>query len=240
MRISRLISATNWRYAIGEVVLIVVGVTIALAGTSWYEGRQERRDEILVLQQLRQTLSEDLVEIESNWERTRIRERNIAALLEHLESEKPYTNDLGAKFRSMFGWRIVRITTAPFEALKIQGYKSISNEGLRERLILLYEDQYAKLEYNSFLDRDFAIEKIQPYFFENFIVKSNQSINDDGDMLEWVPKDYDKVREESYVANLCRHRITNLRDFALHDYEITTIAIDEILDVIDKELAVAN
>ena len=32
MKASRLVSAPNWRYAVGEVVLIVVGVTIALAG----------------------------------------------------------------------------------------------------------------------------------------------------------------------------------------------------------------
>jgi len=238
MVFSRLISAPNWRYAVGEVVLIVVGVTIALAGTSWYEGRQERRDEILVLQQLRQTLSEDLVEIEANWERTRRRERNIMALLDHLETDRPYTDDLGSKFRSMFGWRIVRITTAPFEALKIQGYKAISNETLREKLIFFYEDHYAKLEYNSFLDRDFAIEKIQPYFFENFIVKTAPT--DDDDAQEWVPKDYDKVREESYVANLCRHRAGILRNFVLRDYKIATIAIHDILSEIDQELATAN
>ena len=63
MRVSRLVSAPNWHYAVGEIVLIVVGVTVALAATSWYEGQQEQRDEIVVLQQLRQTLSEDLQEI---------------------------------------------------------------------------------------------------------------------------------------------------------------------------------
>ena len=240
MAFSRLISAPNWRYAVGEVVLIVVGVTIALAGTSWYEGRQERRDEILVLQQLRQTLSEDLVEIESNWERTRRREQNLMALLDHLESDRPYTNDLGAKFRSMFGWRIVRITTAPFEALKIQGYKAISNEELRESLIFFYEDHYAKLEYNSFLDRDFAIEKIQPYFFENFIVKIELADDGGSDAQEWVPKDYDRVRQEAYVANLCRHRAGNLRDFVLRDYKIATTAIHDILSEIDQELDAVN
>ena len=77
MRVSRLVSAPNWRYAVGEIVLIVVGVTIALAGTSWYEGRQDRRDEIMVLQQLRQTLSEDLKDINITWEMTRQREQKI-------------------------------------------------------------------------------------------------------------------------------------------------------------------
>ena len=127
MRVSRLVSAPNWPYAVGEVVLIVVGITIALAATSWYEGRQERRDEILVLQQLRQTLSEDLQDINMTWEMTRQRERNITALLDHLESDRPYTVDLGVQFQSLLGWRVVRITTAPFEALKAQGYTVISN-----------------------------------------------------------------------------------------------------------------
>ena len=71
MRVSRLASAPNWRYAVGEVVLIVVGVSIALAATSRYEGRQERRDEILVLQQLRRTLSEDLQDMNLTWEMAR-------------------------------------------------------------------------------------------------------------------------------------------------------------------------
>ena len=159
MRMSQLVSAPNWRYAVGEVFLIVVGVTIALAGTSWYEGRQERRDESLVLQQLRQTLSEDLQYINDQWEITRQRERNIMALLEHLESDRPYTPELARYFQSLLGWRTVSIRTAPFEALKVQGYKPISNMMLRDKLISFYEDYYAKLEYGSFLDRDFAIEK---------------------------------------------------------------------------------
>ncbi len=162
MRVSRLVSAPNWRYAIGEIVLIFVGVTIALAATSWFEGRQDRRDELLILQQLRQTLSEDLKAINMTWEITRQRERNITALLDHLESDRPYTAELARNFQSLIGWRTVSIRTAPFEALKVQGYKTISSAILREKLISFYEDHYRKLEYSSFLDRDLALQKIQP------------------------------------------------------------------------------
>ena len=240
MRVSRLVSASNWRYAVGEGVLIVVGVTIALAATSWYEGQQERRDEILILQQLRQTLSEDLQEINMTWEMTRQRERNITALLDHLESDSPYTAELGVKFQSLLGWRIVRIKTAPFEALKVQGYKVISNAVLREKLISFYEDHFARLEYNLNLDRDFAIEKVQPYFFENLVMRVAGSNDVDGGAQEWVPRDYDKIRAEPYIANLCRFRADLLRRFALRQYASTTAAIYEILDEIDRELAGAN
>ncbi len=240
MRVSRLVSAPNWRYAIGEVVLIVVGVTIALAGTSWYEGRQERRDEILVLQQLRQTLSADLQDINMTWEMTRQRERKIMALLDHLESDRPYAAELARNFQSLFGWRIVRIKTAPFEALKIRGYSLISNAILREKLISFYEDHYAKLEYNSNLDRDYAIEKIQPYFLKNFVVHISATNDVDGGSQVWVPKDYDKIKAELYIANLGQHRADILRRFVLRNYENTTAVMREILDEIDQELADAN
>lgn len=240
MRLSRLISATNWRYAVGEVVLIVVGVTIALAATSWYEGRQERRNELLVLQQLRQTLTEDLKDINMTWEMTRQRERNLMALVDHLESDGPYTAELSLKFQSLLGWRIVRIKTAPFEALKVQSYKVISNPKLREKLISFYEDHYATLEYNLNLDRDFAIEKVQPYFFKNFVMRVAATKDIDGGNQHWVPRDYDKVKAEGYVTNLCRFRADLLRRFALRQYGETTEAIREILEEIDQELAHAN
>jgi hypothetical protein len=240
MRFSRLVSAPNWRYAVGEVVLIVVGVTIALAATSWYEGRQDRRDELLILQQLRQTLSEDLQAINMTWEITQQRERNITALLDHLESDRPYTVELARNFQSLFGWRTVSIRTAPFEALKVQGYKSISSPILREKLISFYEDHYRKLEYSSFLDRDLAIEKVQPYFFKNFIVQVAASNDVDGGAQDWVPHDYDKIKAESYVANLCRFRADILRRFDLRHCDNTTTAIRFILDEIDQELTNAN
>jgi hypothetical protein len=237
MRVSRLISAPTWRYAVGEIALIVVGVTIALAASSWYEGRQARRDEVLILRQLRQTLGEDLQHINTTWEMTRQREQKIMALLAHLESDKPYTPELAWYFQSLFGWRIVRIKTAPFEALKVQGYRMISNAMLREKLISFYEDDYARLAYNSNLDRDFAIEKIQPYFFRNFVIRAGTSNDIEGGSQVWVPKDYDSIKAELYIANLCRHRADILRRFVLRDYEITTAAMREILDTIEQELA---
>lgn len=237
MRVSRLISATNWRYAIGEIFLIVVGVTIALAATSWFEGRQERGNEILVLQQLHQTLSEDLQTINETWEMTRNREREIMSLIEYLESPNPYTTELAPNFQALFGWRIVRLKTAPFEALKAESYKAISNAELRYRLISFYEDHFARLEYNSFLDRDLVIEKIQPYFLENFVLNVGAAKDVDQGGQNWTPKDYSKIKSDSYVANICRFRADILRRFVLRDYEQTTAAMREILDAIERELS---
>ena len=60
MRVSRIFAAANWRHAVGEVFLIVVGVSIALAASSWYEDLQLRDDEAAALAELQATLREDL------------------------------------------------------------------------------------------------------------------------------------------------------------------------------------
>lgn len=237
MRIRRIASVANWRYAIGEILLIVIGVSIALAATSLYEQRLDRRDEIQILEQLHQTLTEDLQEIERTWEITRNRERDIVSLLAYLESPRPYEPDMTPNFQALFGWRTVRLTKAPFETLKSQSYKAISNIELRYKLIAFYEDHFAKLEYNSLLDRDLAIEKIQPYFFDNFVLSISVATDVDLGAQNWTPKDYDRIKSDAYVANLSRFRADILRRFVLRDYEVATTSMRQILDTIDLELS---
>jgi len=192
------------------------------------------------LQQLHQTLSDDLHNINAQWEITSQRERNITALLNHLESDKPYVPELARNFQSLLGWRIVAIKTAPFEVLKGQGYNVISNTILREKLISFYEDFYSMLEYSSHVDREFAVEKVQPYFFKNLIMRVATSADADGGFQDWVPRDYDKIRAEGYIANLCRFRADILRRFDLQLYEYTTALMREILDMIEQELPNAS
>jgi len=116
----------------------------------------------------------------------------------------------------------------------------ISNPILRAKLISFYEDHYAKLEHNSNLDRDFAIEKVHPYYFKNFVIHIAATDNVDGGNQLWVPNDYDKIKAELYIANLGRQRANILRRHVLRDYENTTAIMREILDEIDQELANAK
>ena len=96
------------------------------------------------------------------------------------------------------------------------------------------------LEYSSFVDREFAIEKVQPYFFENLVMRVATSADADGGFQDWEPRDYDKIRADGYVANLCRFRADILRRFDLRHYQNTTTLMHEILEILDQELATAN
>lgn len=77
------------RYAVGEILLIVVGVTLALTANSWYEGVKERRDELLALQQLKAALETDIQQFSEFRTRLHGSERRIGAL-----REDPYFRNL--------------------------------------------------------------------------------------------------------------------------------------------------
>ena len=55
-------------YAIGEVVLVVIGILIALQIDNWNDRAKERAVEIKILQEIKNNLENDLVEIRSDIE----------------------------------------------------------------------------------------------------------------------------------------------------------------------------
>ncbi len=113
MRLSKLPTEFKWKYAIGEVALIVVGITIALAANSWYEGRKALQDERVLLQKMQQTLIEDLEELSGRSMRLQQIEQDITALLNHMEEDKPYSDDFGGYFRSFSQFSGVRCRFRP-------------------------------------------------------------------------------------------------------------------------------
>ena len=219
----------NWRYAVGEVLLIIIGVTVALAGTAWYEDKQKRREEISALQQLRETLAEDVEEIIRYQTQINEFDQDIRKLISHIESSQPYTAELEYYFGSLASWRSATIRTAPFEALKSGGFELISSTVLRSKLVAFYEDAYPSLQSNSDIDRDFVRQKVWAYFFEHFRKPDMETKN-------WRPVDYERVRIEPQVLNFSKWRIRSLNTFLMRDLEIAIAQIREILHDIEAEI----
>ena len=231
MRITKLLNAATWQYAVGEVLLIVIGVSMALAATSWYEKRHEHQREIEALLEIRAALEADfqfLSEIESF---TRTRVEHIRTILSYLESDAPYSVESPVSFGWLAGWRGVRIRSAPFEALKEDSLSLISNDTLRFRLISLYEDELASLKVSSERSEEFVVNVILPYFIVNFQLDESQG---------WIPNDYEQVKNEGQVANMAHWKVFVTESYLLPRYEQSLKSIEEILSLIDNEVAAEN
>ena len=221
----------NWKYAVGELVLIIAGISIALAANSWFEDRQDRAEETIILAQIRETIDEDLQMLRRRREALRRFAEDSQNLFEHLISEQSYSPKLLGYFSSMNGFRTFQFRTGPFEALRSRGFALISNENLRANLVSLYDEQYALAESNIVLDREFVRERVLPFMLENF----RRDISDN-----WVPKDYAKIQQEGVLATLSRYRSSTLERFTLPSFDRTEANILEVRALIDNEIGPAN
>jgi len=68
MRTAKLIRAVNWRHAVGELILIVAGILIALAISDWNDRRIQRAGELALLAEVRSALALDMETLEGNLE----------------------------------------------------------------------------------------------------------------------------------------------------------------------------
>lgn len=227
MRPGRVFSAANWKSAIGELLLIVVGVTIALAASSWYEDRQERRKEKQVLEQLRQALEIDLQEFESRQKRQVRLYKDVVALTEHMNGSDPYEPAIEAYFPSVSRWVGVRTNSAPYQALKSSGLDLISSDTLRLKLIYYYENQIAQLVGAYLNNRAFSTDRVAPYFLLNF-----RQV----EPLRFVPDDYEKLRKDKFFWNLCVTKMSRLQNRILPYYERTIESNRELVADIEVEL----
>jgi type II secretory pathway pseudopilin PulG len=227
MRPGRVFGAASWKSAIGELLLIVVGVTIALAASSWYEDRQERRKEKQVLEQLRQALEVDLQEFRSRHQTQNRVYHELIALTEHMTGTEPYDPEVAPYFTSVLTWVGVRSNTAPYQALKSTGLDLISSDLLRLKLIYYYENQVTRLHDTYINNRAFATERAAPYFYSNFRNIASST---------YVPDDYEKLRSDKFFWNLCMTKINRLQRRILPSYEQTIEMNLELLAYIEAEL----
>lgn len=126
-------------YALGEVLLIVVGILLALQISSWSEQSKKRKEEISLLSQLQDALELEIADLEFNINSIRETINSISIIGDHLEKGLPYHDSLDFYFGNSS--KAVGIVVKPgvYENLKFSGLGLISNDSLRNSIVTHYD-----------------------------------------------------------------------------------------------------
>ena len=130
------------KYAIGEILLVVIGILIALQINNWNEYQKERTSEIEILKELKENLNQDIVNLEIRIaENTKYITAN-KKVLAHLEQRTMLTDSLKMQYALLSAFSTFRPITAGYENLKSEGVNRIQNKELRNAITKLYDYQY--------------------------------------------------------------------------------------------------
>jgi hypothetical protein len=122
-----------FKYAIGEIVLVVIGILIALSINNWNEKRKIKHKETIILKELLTSINSDLKAYESFSDlRLQRKKRGLDSLFAYIFNKKEIKDSLFIDFYTNMNQDIfVRFDNGPFEDLKSSGLDIISNDSLR-------------------------------------------------------------------------------------------------------------
>ena len=197
------------KYAIGEIILVVIGILIALQINNWNENRKLKTQEIEILKGFKNTMNKDLKSLNRSMIRYNESSQSINLLIDYMESDLPYQDSLSVHFGNINSDWVIRIDQSVFEALKSRGLNLISNDSLQQDIINFYafvenglkdtSTRYSRLLGNAsenIYGRHFdalwepaSKEKREQYL--------NKSIIEPGSLVnKMIPRDYDKLKQD--------------------------------------------
>ena len=120
-------------YAIGEIVLVVIGILIALQINNWNEQRKVNNKEYLILNEFLNSINKDLKAYEGGInQRIERKKYGLDSLQRYIFHKKTINDSLFLDFyANLSQGPYLRFDNGPFEALKSTGLDVIRNDSLR-------------------------------------------------------------------------------------------------------------
>ena len=125
------------RYAIGEIVLVVIGILIALSINNWNENRKEKQLEENLLLELRENLQGDIDHNRHEINTQNAHIEHIEGLIKYLDSKLPYSDSLN--FIRVIYFETFQFNKSAYESLKSRGFEKLSSKHLKKQLSKYYD-----------------------------------------------------------------------------------------------------
>ncbi len=135
------------KYAIGEIILVVIGILIALQINNWNQLNKTKKEEKELLSLIQNAIKDDLMDLENASIFIQKEITYADRILYYLEQKTSYPDSLLSDF-SILTVNIKNRVSLNQVAIKSfeENENLISNDTLRYKIIKLYNESYSKVE----------------------------------------------------------------------------------------------
>ena len=225
------------KYAVGEIVLVVIGILIALQINTWNEEKKERDQEQKYLIEIKRNLESDLLEIQN----IRNVYENISvtadSILIFIKDAKPKTTN----YNKLWEY-IIQVTYVPSFQTQKNGYNNLISAGninqiQNQELLRVISSHYSWVDYTNELVRQTIYESsqfdIHPPIKD--IIGKKEFLMDLGYEFQTTSISEDDLsKNESLISGLLYRKAWMGIGFrVLKDYSDSTI---NLIDIITHEI----
>ena len=215
------------KYAIGEIVLVMIGILLALQVNNWNEQRKLKREIADVLIEVRSNLISDSLNIHQTYIE-RAEDINIqSTVINALENGNiPYDSLEYHLGRVLIYRRIVLIDNG-YQLMKKFGLERLNNKELKNKLMNYYTTSIKEIYDDTADDEHEFFTVYLPYIRNHF--------------LDWkwsergIPADFEQLKSDQYFLTSLKLNITNIKD-TLKALERGANNIKQILQILDETI----
>ena len=217
-------------YAIGEIILVVIGILIALQVNNWNEIRREKTVEFKILEEIKANLETTL----KNFTLDTIYNSNTVAyyrkINHYIENDLPYNNELDSAFAAIGLFSSPYMINTAYNTLLGKGIDLIKNKSLKEKIASLYEVEAMSL----LVDADksewsLTDNVIAPFFSKHLKRIDTTSLN------IARPIDFESLKKNDEFINILGLLIRERRK-NISIYRVSMLSIQSLIQDIDDEL----
>jgi hypothetical protein len=211
------------KYAIGEIILVVIGILIALSINNWNEVRVKQLDINYSLVQILNDLSQDNNELEMYNRNETKRISKLTDISKSIINKK----ELDSLLMSLDMYINISLNNSGYSALKTSGkISNINNSELKYGLTNYYEEINEDLVSASNYSETFTNNHVVPFVINNLRPNIDMTISNDL-VLEKL--------ETSNLRYLINYQIS-VKNYSLSQIKKALISNNTLVKLIEKEL----
>lgn len=215
-------------YALGEILLVVIGILIALQVNNWNEDRKLKDQEYALLGDLKSDLQETLKDLKFGKSVNESTIDNYRILIQAIDNDEPYSGKIDSAIVYLNYFHVPRFRRTTYEALKSRG-DILSNDTLKRAISDVYDRTFAYLTEDQL--------KIE------WAIYNEQTLHYSGKYLRYkdlpapvaFPVDFEKMKSDQAFINYLSSLI-GFRSYGVITYNNAIEGIQKVLAAIEYEM----
>ena len=212
-------TARYFKYAIGEIILVVIGILIALQINNWNEQSKAKKSAEVQLSQLYQNVSADLILLNSLSSNNAGNLSSCEKLSAQFQLIKPFDSLTTSYIIDNLFERNFYVNTSAYEKLNQSGEFSILPKSLQSD-ITYYYNLLNRVKEREEISNSFIKKDLEPHYFDNYSIYHRKGSNLHPIISEYYKNDkrkpvalnIDKISNDNKMSTLIFARYYQLKN----------------------------
>jgi len=220
-------------YAIGEILLVMIGILLALQLNNWNEGKKRMAVERQLLIELKNGLETEIGYQKWSIKMNKDFIESGQILLNYLNTDKGYNDSLNVHFHKSTQWISTNDGNFAWENLKKYGLSFLKQDSLKGSLQFGFEIGKDYLNTRKSQQEYYHNAVVVQFLTENF---TTSYVSNASSELLMAPIDYNVLKESTTYKNILLSNIERRKADIHYNKELQLTPLVSALEHLDKEL----